>query len=96
MNRNYKEVTVSDMHIGRNMFLVLENGSKGFGYVVKNENGSFYSYADYGSMKVISVLEQVDFILPTEEEINKAILARPDLEQTPFMRGIDYILNKLK
>lgn len=94
MNKTYKEVNVNDEHIGKTMFLIFENGSKGYGYIVKNENGSFYSYADYGSLKIVSVIDVV--VLPTEEEINKAILARDEKEQTPFMRGIDYILNKLK
>lgn len=35
-------------------------------------------------------------LLPTDDEIMAEILLKQQIDQTPFMRGIDYILNKLK
>lgn len=39
-------------------------------------------------------LEEIE--LPTDEEILGATLIKQDKDQTQFMRGIDFILNKLK
>lgn len=60
----------------------------------ENVNNKFFNHKGELTLDPEWWLEEIE--MPSDDEILEAILMKQDKDQTQFMRGIDFILNKLK